>query len=210
MLHKNPELVSPATLDLVRQLQSLPVLTGFCLVGGTALTLQLGHRNSIDIDLFSQNPFAVKSLIEKLKEKFSIQVDIELNNTLLSRVNNIKVDFIAHKYAYVKEPLTEDGITFLSKEDIAAMKLSAISQSGKRLKDFIDIYFLLAHFSLTAMIEFFKIKYPGTNELIPLRAINYFDDIDENMDVPKMLKPLPIKEIKKRIQDATLHPRKIY
>ncbi|MEP7169355.1 MAG: nucleotidyl transferase AbiEii/AbiGii toxin family protein [Bacteroidota bacterium] len=210
MLHKNPQLISEETFLLIQQLQSLPFLNGFHLIGGTALTLQLGHRNSIDIDLFTQNNFDTVYLAEKLSEKFKIVKDTEFKNTLLSRINNIKVDFIKHNYPYVHTPVTEEGITFLSREDISAMKLNAISQSGKRLKDFIDIYFLLNYFSLSSMIDYFQIKYPQTNPLIPLKAINYFEDIDESIDPPKLLKPLNPDEIKKRIQDATLNPNKIY
>lgn len=61
MPHKNPLIISPHTFQLIQQLQSLPELAGFYLVGGTALALQLGHRNSIDIDLFSQ--IKIQSLI---------------------------------------------------------------------------------------------------------------------------------------------------
>ena len=210
MLHKNPALISSEIFLLIQQLQKLNELNGFHLVGGTALALQIGHRNSIDIDLFTQNDFDTAHLMNILNENFKVVKDIEFKNTLMSRVNNIKVDFIKHNYPYVNPPITEEGITFLSKEDIAAMKLNTISQSGKRLKDFIDFYFLLNHFSLQAMIDFFQTKYPQSNPLIPLKAINYFDDIDENMDPPKLLKPLALNEIKKRIQDATLHPNKVY
>ncbi|TAL56188.1 MAG: hypothetical protein EPN85_15185 [Bacteroidetes bacterium] len=210
MLHKNPELISPKTFLLIQQLQAMPELKEFYLVGGTALTLHLGHRNSIDIDLFTKNDFDIAQLKTTLAEKFNTSVDAEFKNTLLSKVSNIKVDFIKHNYAFVKPPLSEEGIRFLSKEDISAMKLNAISQSGKRLKDFIDVYFLLQHFSFNSMINFFQIKYPQTNPLIPIKAINYFDDIDVQIDPPKLLSPLPLNIIKERIQNATLHPHKLF
>lgn len=210
MLHKNPTLISSETFLLTQQLQTLPELKEFYLVGGTALTLQLGHRNSIDIDLFTKNDFDTAQLKNVLAEKFNISIDAESKNTLLCKVNNIKVDFIKHGYAYVNNPISEEGINFLSKEDITAMKLNAISQSGKRLKDFIDIYFLLQHFSFSSMIEFFQIKYPQSNPLIPIKAINYFDDIDETIDPPKLLSPLSLSEIKKRIKSATIHSHKIF
>lgn len=210
MLYKAPFIIAPETFNLTQQLQTLPELEDFHLVGGTSLALQLGHRNSIDIDLFSQKEFSVTFIIEKLKKQFQLEVSFEKNNTLLAYINKIKVDFITHDYPYVLPPITEEGITFLSKEDIAAMKLNAIYHSGKRLKDFIDIYFLLEHFSIKEMLDFFCIKYPLTNPLIPLKSLNYFDDIDENIDPPKLLKPLPIKEIKKRIEDAILHSKKRY
>ncbi len=88
------------------------------------------------------------------------------------------------------------------------MKLNAISNSGKRLKDFIDVYFLLEYFSLHEMIEFYTVKYPRFNPLIPLKAINYFDDIDPAIDPPKLKNKLPLSVIKKRIQDSVLHSRK--
>ncbi len=210
MLHKNPELILPATFTLIQELQTLDELKEFYLVGGTALTLQLGHRNSVDIDLFTQQEFNAQELLDMLKEKYAIEVIYRSKNSIITIINSIKVDFIRHNYAYINPPLTEEAITFLSMNDIAAMKLNAITQSGKRLKDFIDAYFLLQHFSLTMMLDFFAIKYPQTNPLIPLKAINYFDDIDENIDPPKLLKPLPLEEIKNRIQDATLNPHKIY
>jgi len=187
---------------------ALPELREFYLVGGTALALQLGHRNSIDIDLFTKNDFTPESLLKFLEPAFSIQPSFATKNTLLSIINSIKVDFICHAYPLVLPPITEEGITFLSLQDVAAMKLNAISNSGKRLKDFIDVYFLLEHFSLHEMIEFYTIKYPRFNPLIALKAINYFEDIDPAIDPPKLKAKLPLSEIKKRIQDSVLHSRK--
>ncbi len=208
MLHKDHFIVNPATFKLIQQLQALPELKEFYLVGGTALALQLGHRNSIDIDLFTKNDFTPEFLLTLLGQDFSIEPSFTTKNTLLSIVNNIKVDFICHAYPLVLPPITEEGITFLSLQDIAAMKLNAISNSGKRLKDFIDVYFLLEHFSLNEMIEFYTVKYPRFNPLIPLKAINYFDDIDPAIDPPKLKAKLPLSKIKKRIQDSVLHSRK--
>lgn len=210
MLHKDSFVVLPSTFQLISELQSLPILNEFYLVGGTALALQLGHRNSIDIDLFTQNDFDVNELITKLSQRYQVISTYNRENTLLSTVNDIKVDFIGHNYPFVKLPITEEGITFLSKEDIAAMKLNAISNSGKRLKDFIDVYFLLEHFTLHEMIEFYTIKYPNFNPLIPLKAINYFDDIDPAIDPPKLRNKLPLNEIQKRINDSVLHSKKRY
>jgi len=208
MLHKDPFIIKPETVVLIQQLQALPFLKEYYLVGGTALALQLGHRNSIDIDLFTRNDFDPASILNQLQKQFDIQATFTSANTLLSFVNKVKVDFITHNYLLVLPPITEEGITYLSLQDIAAMKLNAISNSGKRLKDFIDIYFLLEHFSLSEMIEFYTIKYPNFNPLIALRAINYFDDIDPNIDPPKLKEKLPLTEIKKRITDSVLHSKK--
>ena len=210
MLHKNPFIISPATFVLVQQIQALPWFKNFYLVGGTALALQLGHRNSIDIDLFTQNDFEPEEIEDALEGKFSVKATLARKGTLLSVVNNIKTDFIKHNYPLLLPPVREEGISFLSKEDIAAMKFHAIIQSGKRLKDFIDIYFLLQHFSMKQMVDFFSAKYQYTNPMIAMKAINFFEDIDKYIDPPKLLKPLPLIEIKKRIQTATLKPNKIF
>ena len=208
MLHKDSYIIEPNTLELIPKLQALPALREFYLVGGTALTLQLGHRNSIDIDLFSRNNFKVEDLLKDLEQSFSVRTTFTNPGTLLTFVNDVKVDFIRHAYPLVLPPITEEGITYLSKEDIAAMKLNAISNSGKRLKDFIDVYFLLEHFSLSEMIGFYTTKYPNFNPLIALKAINYFDDIDPSIDPPKLKVKLPLSEIKNRIHDGVLHSRK--
>ncbi|MBS1486653.1 MAG: nucleotidyl transferase AbiEii/AbiGii toxin family protein [Bacteroidetes bacterium] len=198
MLHKDPFIVKPETFRLIQQLQSLPNLKEFNLVGGTALALQLNHRNSIDIDLFTQNEFENDVIIDYVKSySFGFDVLYNFKNTIIGYINKIKVDFITHPYPFVHPPISEEGITYLSLQDIAAMKLNAISNSCKRLKDFIDISFLLEHFSLNEMIGFYSLKYPHFNPMIPLRAINYFEDIDPAIDPPQMKTKITLSQIKK-------------
>jgi hypothetical protein len=210
MLHKDPFIISPETFSLTQKLQSLPELNRFHLVGGTALALQLGHRNSLDIDLFSQSDFDYGTITDLLRATFSFDENYVRKNTIIGFIDKIKVDFITHRHPYVNPPITEEGITYLSKEDIAAMKLNAIVNSGQRLKDFIDIYFLLEYFSINDMLGFFEIKYPGTNSLVALKAVSYFEDIDETVDPPKLVKPLPLKKIKQRISTAVMHTSKVF
>lgn len=210
MLYKDASIIDPKTFLLIQQLQSIDGFKDFHLVGGTALALQLGHRNSIDIDLFTQNDFSIEEISELVSDKFTYTTTLLRNNTILAVVNNIKTDFIKHNYPFVLPPLIEDGIRFLSKEDIAAMKFHAIIQSGKRLKDFIDIYYLLQHFTMQQMIGFFTQKYSYSNPMIALKAVNYFDDIDESIDPPKLLKPIKLQQIIKRIQEATQNPNKLF
>ena len=210
MLHKDPFIIAPETFKLVQELQTIPELKEFHLVGGTALALQLGHRNSIDIDLFTKDEFEAAYIITLLEDNYSITATLARKGTLLAVVNNIKTDFIRHNYPLLRPPVTEEGIRFLNKEDIAAMKFHAIIQSGKRLKDFIDMYFLLEHFSMKQMVDFFSAKYTYSNPMIAMKAINFFDDIDENIDPPKMQTPLSLKKITVRIQEATQKPDKIF
>lgn len=210
MLYKSSTILSPKTFQLIQKLQKLPELENFYLVGGTALALQIGHRNSVDIDLFTQSDFNGDDILSALAHTYDVKEIFRRENTVICLVDNIKTDFIRHAYPNIKPSVTEDGITLLGKEDIAAMKLHAIVQSGKRLKDFIDIHFLLQYFSMREMIGFFERKYKYSNSMVAMKAVNFFDDIDENIDPPKLLKPLLLKQIKKRIQEATQHPDKIF
>lgn len=210
MLHKDPFIIAPPTFKLIQQLQATPELKEFYLVGGTALALQLGYRNSIDIDLFTTKEFDDNALFEIITSEYKAEVIFRRKGTIICLINNIKTDFIRHNYELLMPPIIEEGISLLSKEDIAAMKFHTIIQSGKRLKDFIDVYFLLEHFSLKQMINFFSTKYKYSNPMIAMKAVNFFDDIDPNIDPPKLLKPLPLKKITSRIQEATLKPDKIF
>lgn len=210
MLHKDPFIIAPETFKLIQQLQAMPELAEFYLVGGTTLALLLGHRNSIDIDLFATQPFDDKELLEILNKCCTIKQIFSRTNTLLTYINNIKVDFISHQYPILKPIIKEEGISMLSLEDICAMKLNAIVDSGQRLKDFIDVYFLLSLFSMKQMLEFYHQKYPNKNEVIALRAITYFEDLDPNIDPPKMHKQVSIEQIKERIIAAVLHSNKIF
>lgn len=209
MLHKDPFLISPETLELIIRLQGIPELKDYILVGGTSLALQLGHRNSIDIDLFTQDEFDNNTLLDMLAGYgLSISIKLNVKNTIIGFIDGIKVDFIRHNFPFVNPPVTEEGITFLSCEDIGAMKLHAISNSGKRIKDFIDIYYLLERFSMEELIGFYAAKYTNYNPMIALRAVNYFDDIDPQLDPPKLRKSLSLDQIKKRIMEAVIHSKK--
>ena len=184
MLHK--ETVTSTTLELLKSLQSQAYLKNFYLVGGTALALKIGHRKSIDLDLFSNFSFDVVQLLENLSADYNFNLFFSANNTIKGSINSVKVDFLSHRYPLIADPTTEEGIEMLSLQDIIAMKLNAISGSGQRVKDFIDIFYLLRHFSIQQMIGFYKKKYTQYNEVSVLKSLVYFDDIDFN-DWPEII-----------------------
>src|SRR5664279_2780884 len=146
MLHK--ETISPHTLELLIRLQQKEYLKGFCLVGGTALALQIGHRTSVDLDLFSDFSFDTAYVLENLSADFDFNLFFSANNTLKGSIDGMQVDILAHRYPYVSSPLMIENITMVSAEDIIAMKLNAISISGQRIKDFIDIFYLLKSYTI--------------------------------------------------------------
>jgi hypothetical protein len=94
--------------------------------------------------------------------------------------------------------------------DIAAMKLTAISQSGKRLKDFVDVAFLSAQLSLEDMLTAFGKKFPKTSVMSAVRGLTYFDDIDFSAEIDLMDGKLKWKKVEKRLIEMIKNPEKIF
>jgi hypothetical protein len=177
MLQK--QAVSKKLLGLVETLQQIPALNEFVLVGGTSLALQMGHRMSDDIDLFTQNDIDQEFIIKTLKKEFGkvFSVSALSRNTVNCVISNIKIDLLRHGYPYVDTIIREDNLRLLGLSDIAAMKLNAIAGNGTRVKDFIDLYFLLDRFSLKQMFSFYKMKYADQDIYHVRKSLTYFDDI---------------------------------
>jgi hypothetical protein len=205
MLHTQS--VEPSTLELLRSLQGRDYLKGFNLVGGTALALYLGHRTSIDIDLFSNFSFDTVQLIELIQQDYSLQLYSTAPNTLKGSIKNVNVDIIAHRYPYLNEPSDIGGIRILSEPDIIAMKLNAISVSGQRSKDFIDIYFILEEhkYSMADLIRFYQMKYSQDGDMHVLKSLIYFNDVDLS-DWPVLLRKTHLKwnDVCKKIEKEVL------
>lgn len=176
MLHQ--EAVAAPTLELLKSLQARTYLKDFHLVGGTALALYYGHRKSIDLDLFTNAGFETAYLQEQLINEFSYQLSFSAKHTLKGNIHGINVDLLTHAYPYLEKPHVYDQISLLSEQDIIAMKLNAISISGQRSKDFIDIYYALRRFSLQEMLSFYKQKYKQYNTSFVLKSLIYFEDVD--------------------------------
>ena len=206
MLQK--ETVEPRTLELLKELQREPLLKNFNLVGGTALALRLGHRKSIDLDLFTKEEFDLEEVKEMLIEKYNLKVSYERKQTLKGFINNVMIDCIRFDYPHLYEPDIIEDIRLESIPDIIAMKLSAIAQNGTRIKDFIDIATLSVCYSFNDMLVFYTKKFPNANVIMPIKAINYFDEIDFNESVVMLNGTFNWKQIEKRLKDMTNNPNK--
>jgi predicted nucleotidyltransferase component of viral defense system len=177
MLHEG--CVSKRLLTLLRKLGKETIFKDYFLVGGTALALQIGHRISIDIDLFTQKelniPEITKYLIENYKGKYQL---LNSQNMIYQVViKDIKVDFVHHPFELVEPVYYQNQIAYLGKMDIAAMKLHAIEISGNRAKDFVDVYFLLKDIPLRNMFEAYRKKYSTDNIFNAKRSLSFFDDV---------------------------------
>ena len=185
------------TLELLKSLQQIPNFSNLRLAGGTALALQLGHRKSIDLDLFGAINIDELSLSKSLAGFGNPTLLNKSENIYIYLLNGIKVDIVNYHYPWLEKEILLDKITLAGKIDIAAMKLAAITGRGTK-KDFIDIYFLLQHFSLAEMLDFYRRKYSDGSEFLVLKSLSYFDDADNDVS-PLMIVQTPWKDIKEAI-----------
>ncbi len=195
--------VDRSTLELLKSLLDIPQLSKFALVGGTNLSLRLGHRLSIDLDIFTPEPFSPEFLGRIITNQFpDSTIASQSENMLFMYVNDVKVDMVELPYPYIEPVETLDGIRLVSLPDIIAMKMSAIARRGVK-KDFWDVAELLDMYSLAEMIEFYKVKYKSNDIFHLLRALVYFVDAEKQKDNPVSLKKITWKQVKTKIQRAT-------
>ncbi len=171
------ETVESSTLELLKKLQRLPVLEQTRLVGGTALALQLGHRKSIDLDFFGTIDCEAEYLRESIAGIASLTILKESPHIHIYIVDGIKVDIVNYKYPWLDDVVVEQGLRLASVNDIAAMKITAIIGRGTK-KDFIDIAFLLHHFSLEEILHFYAAKYNDSSVFMAMKSLAYFDDAE--------------------------------
>ena len=204
--------VAPSTLELLSKLQSETVLGSTRLVGGTALSLQIGHRKSDDLDLFSTETLDGLAVQELLVGKYGFIPSVITENTLIGFIHGVKIDVIFHPFPWLEEALEEDGFRIAAKDDIAAMKMHAIINSGKRPKDFVDIAFLSMYFSYNEIKQLLLKRYPAYDPLMADRAMVYFGDIDENLipEINMIGYEFDFGRIMKRIIKMTDNPDKVY
>ena len=152
------------TPEAVALLSSLKSFENFYLAGGTALALQIGHRRSVDFDLFSQNPLP-EQLLTHAKRTLapqSVIVTYRSPEQLNLTVGDVKITFLYFSYPVIDPLVKYEGLQLISVREIASMKAFAI---GKRLsyKDYIDWYFLLSekHVNLKQVIKLANEKFGG-------------------------------------------------
>jgi len=199
-IYMHLEILDPKRKKLLSKLGFLDE-QGFYMAGGTALALQIGHRTSLDFDFYTEKRFNARKLREQFDKKFKKVQEIYIaEDTLGLDADGIKMSFFRYSYRLIRSYVQMEDICLASKEDIAAMKILAISQRGKR-RDFIDIYFLIKEFGLREIIEFTKEKYQMFNIYVGLQGLLYFKDADEDSEKQrfKMLQKADWWRIKKYI-----------
>ncbi|MCF7794940.1 nucleotidyl transferase AbiEii/AbiGii toxin family protein [Patescibacteria group bacterium] len=169
-----------------KRINILPQLGNFkdeyYLAGGTALALQLGHRDSVDFDFFKKEDIDTTSLFKKLKEVFSDYKVYKINeekNTLDVLIDDeVNLSFFSYDYPCIEELEKEKYFSLASVLDIASMKLSAILSRATN-KDYIDLYYIFQEYNLKTVLDVFKQKYQDTDLSLVLKSLVYFEDIRE-------------------------------
>ena len=186
------------TLALLKTLQSMPELRHTRLVGGTALALQLGHRMSIDLDLFGKIDSDSEALrIAFSKQHLSAIVTHTSTHIFQFLIQSIQVDIVNYPYPWLGDPVLGDGIALAGLSDIAAMKLSAITNRGTK-KDFVDLFFLLNIYSLGEMLRLYKDKYPDGAIFNVMQSLTYFNDAETD-PMPRLLAACQWSQVKQTI-----------
>ena len=190
--------IYPGTLAILKQLMAIPTLKQFNLVGGTALSLQIGHRISIDLDLFSNQDFDNATIIYTLEPLGELTVLVDNPPFLQMRLNDVKLDFLKYPYPFIQNHQEIEGVRLVSIENIGTMKLNAIARRGAK-KDFFDLYFMLERYTLAQLVEQFTQTLPHVDPFHIVKSLTYFDDADKEIN-PEMLIKVSWQTVKKAIE----------
>jgi len=171
--------------------------------------MQIGHRLSTDIDLFSERNFDTAQLFAYLSNTYHAKSAGTLKSGVFCFIDNIKVDLLSHPNPLIKPLVTMEGIRMASLEDLGAMTLKAIIEDGSRFTDFIDLYSLLEHLSLEELTDAYETKYPKVNRSMAHKALMHHNDI-----VPASVNftghAITLKDIAYRLRKAIQEPKRIF
>jgi len=165
----------------------------FRLVGGTSLSLQLGHRMSVDIDLFTDATYG--SVDFKVLDEFLIghfpYVDTSfgilpgMGRSYLigeDKDQTVKLDIFYTTEDFIQKPIVEEGVRMATIEEIIAMKVDVVSRVGRK-KDFWDLHELLNNYSIVEMLALHEKRSPYThNREVILDNFKDFNEADYDFE----------------------------
>ena len=204
------EVIGKKRYNILKEIIETISLKNYYLAGGTALALQTRIRESFDFDFFIQTEFDENLLIQELETIGELEITVCRKGTVHAILNGVQLTFLYFKNNLVANRIAVDeikGLYLASIEDIAIMKLIAISQRGTK-KDFFDLYYICNNFNITIIdvLNMLNKKYDENkiNYAHIIQSLAYFEDAeDENL--PKVfidydwqkIKEYYIKEQKK-------------
>lgn len=178
--------------DSLTILMKSAVFEPFRLVGGTALSLQVGHRESVDIDLFCDLPYKTidfKKIDEFIERSFayhdhSPNIDPAIGKSYLigeERSKAVKLD-VYYTDSFIQPPVTLDNIRMATVEEIIAMKVDVVQRIGRK-KDFWDLHELFPKYNLDTMLKLHEQRYPYShNKNLIMQNFIDFRLADDDLD----------------------------
>jgi len=178
------ECLTPEARKLLKVLAPGVTERGFVLAGGTAAALRLGHRLSVDFDLFTDRSFKPDNLLRTISGLgLKATVLQEEPGTLTVSINGVKVSFFHSPYPFLDSTATLNGMAIAGLIDIASMKIIAMIQRGAK-RDYIDLYFILQDIPFSKIAANMISRY-GADRVNPVmigKALVFFKDADSDPD----------------------------
>lgn len=150
------------------------------LAGGSALALQLGHRQSVDLDFYTPESLLAADIAKEIQQLGPfITTLLEPPHTLLGTFMEVKFSLFRYAYPLLEEPQLFQQIRIASVQDIAAMKLTAVVGRATK-RDYVDLYVITQHYSLETQFEWYEKKYGslGNNLYSIIKSLSYYDDAE--------------------------------
>ena len=170
----------------------------FYLAGGTALSLQIGHRLSADLDFFSPTEDIpnIRAGLEKALAPLNATLADSSWGNLVYLVKNVRISFYGYGYSLVAPLIETKEARLASIEDIALMKLDALLSRASR-KDFYDLYFISQSIPLRQIFDKAPQKYPSVRdfEAQTVKRLVYFENAEVEAN-PSMIQPVNWHTIK--------------
>jgi len=201
------KVLSKETKKSLALLGESKILEKAYLAGGTALCLQFGHRFSYDFDFFTQKEFDAKILVQRIKKLLpDFKLERKAWGTILGYIGKTRFSLFFYNYPLLLKPHEFLKIRIADVKDIAPMKLSAISDRGRK-RDFIDLYFIIKIKKILTLEEIFrlydkKFKLLKQNKFHILKSLSYFEDANKE-EMPKMIEKVEWSEVKKFFKEET-------
>ncbi len=198
-MHK--EILNPNQIELLPLVKQFK--REFYLAGGTAIALHIGHRRSIDFDLFKFSGIRHRSIINKIESyNYQYQVTRSVTEQLNVVVHEVKFTFYQYPFEVEAAIIFDDAVRMPSLLDLAAMKAYALGRRSK-WKDYVDMFFLLRdYFSIKEIAENATFLFGQLfSEKLFRAQLSYFDDIDYSEPIEYVIPFIPDEEIKKFLID---------
>jgi hypothetical protein len=192
------EVISSEMRHVLVAIGQQPFASHFYLAGGTALSLQIGHRRSVDFDFFAEVDEVKDQRADEITrslDSFSIQVIERTLGNFVLLVDNIRIGFFSYGYPLINPAAQLENVALASISDIGLMKCDALVTRGSR-KDFYDLFHIAGSIPLADLLQLGSKKYPQFRDF-PLMVLESMTLFDADRDFqPLLFKSIPWEEVK--------------